>query len=514
MRLALLSLVLLAACIGDSPSDDDDDDKGDDAADDDGDGFDADSDCDDEDPDINPDADEVCDGVDNNCDGTVDDDAVDRTTFFMDGDGDGYGDADLPLEACEQPEDAVDNDGDCDDNDDDVNPDASEVCDGEDNDCDGSVDNDAEDALTWYRDSDEDGFGDPGREERSCEQPDGYVDNDQDCDDDTWWINPDGDQYCLGIDTDCDAATTDSGMVSFVDPDGYLYDVTADFEGGTAESPLPITLEDDGTWYFCDSTWYVELDIVGDVDLVGLYGAETSVLSGGGQNTIITLETAGADFTMTEMTLQDGVGTATALDGYLSAGGAIACVADVGVVVEASTIVDNEAEMGGGIFGSSCDLTVRNTLMSGNEASYGGAIGMHGGLATVESVTFEGNSAGVSGGAVFFEDLEDVVDGIFEDVVFSGNTAKYGGGLAALSYQGNYTEVELAGSGTGFFGNSATNGGGFYVNGEAVVTTSGIEFGTGGDANDPDDISLNYGAASYSELGSGVSLTCDATSCE
>ena len=55
-------------------------------------------DCDDTSVPINPDADEVCDGSDNNCDGVTDDDAIDRTTFYSDSDGDGYGvDADSVL---------------------------------------------------------------------------------------------------------------------------------------------------------------------------------------------------------------------------------------------------------------------------------------------------------------------------------------------------------------------------------------------------------------------------------
>ncbi len=56
--------------------------------------------------------------------------------FWVDADGDGYGDPDDAVEACVQPADAVDNADDCDDGDDTVNPDGVEVCDdGLDNDC-------------------------------------------------------------------------------------------------------------------------------------------------------------------------------------------------------------------------------------------------------------------------------------------------------------------------------------------------------------------------------------------
>ncbi len=63
-----------------------------------------------------------------------------------------------------------------------------EVCDGIDNDC----LNGPDDGLTqtWYRDMDMDGFGDPTLFQEACEQPDGYVLDNGDCDDNDMNVNP------------------------------------------------------------------------------------------------------------------------------------------------------------------------------------------------------------------------------------------------------------------------------------------------------------------------------------
>jgi len=107
-------------------------------------------------------------------------------TWYADGDGDGFGDADAPLEGdcAGPPAGYVEDASDCDDSDVSINPDALEVCNELDDDCDGEVDEDATDAGTWYADADGDSYGDGAVETTRCGQPSGYVDDATDCDDD------------------------------------------------------------------------------------------------------------------------------------------------------------------------------------------------------------------------------------------------------------------------------------------------------------------------------------------
>ncbi len=190
----------------------------------DGDGFAACEECDDHDPDIRPDADEICDGIDNDCDGLIDDDDdsiadTSRATYYLDGDGDGYGDDGSAALFCSNPTSAeqawVAAPGDCDDADSAVNPGAEETCNGVDDDCDGTVDGEtAADAQLYYADTDLDGFGDPFAARRACTAPDGTVANHDDCDDSDPETNPDAQEDCadLGVDRNC------NNLVGCADP--------------------------------------------------------------------------------------------------------------------------------------------------------------------------------------------------------------------------------------------------------------------------------------------------------
>jgi hypothetical protein len=212
-------------------------------------------DCDDLDGAAYPGAPEICDTVDNDCDSSIDDDDPDlteATTYWQDGDADGYGNPSVSVAACSMPSGYVDNGDDCDDTNtyytfyadkyqdldldgygwgsfgytcysnydvvlvggdcDDYNaavyPTAVEVCDDEDNDCNGYVDADDPAIVftTWYVDVDEDGYGDSGTATDTCDPKPGYVTPSGDCDDGAYLVSPARDEYCDGVDNDCDGS--------------------------------------------------------------------------------------------------------------------------------------------------------------------------------------------------------------------------------------------------------------------------------------------------------------------
>ena len=101
-----------------------------------------------------------------------------------DTDGDGY--------------DQVD---DCDDTNPLVNPGQEEVCDGIDNNCNDEIDEGV--GVTYWADTDEDGYGDPDHTIEACNEMPGFALNNQDCDDDDASINPVAEEVCDGVDNNC-----------------------------------------------------------------------------------------------------------------------------------------------------------------------------------------------------------------------------------------------------------------------------------------------------------------------
>ena len=169
-------------------------------------------DCDDTNPTIYAGAIELCNGVDDDCDSEIDEGVL--LTFYIDTDGDGFGDNNSSIEACTAPEGYVNNDSDCDD------------------------------TQVTYTDLDGDGYGSEGWV--ACGS---YFNND--CDDNNAGINPNQTEICgNGADEDCSGddavcpliVATDNNYLANEDETNIILDVLVN-DNATATSILPSTLD-------------------------------------------------------------------------------------------------------------------------------------------------------------------------------------------------------------------------------------------------------------------------------
>jgi hypothetical protein len=98
------------------------------------------SDCDDTNGNTYPGATEICNTIDDNCNGQTDEGV--QTVYFIDSDGDTYGNPSVSILACTQPAGYTTDDTDCNDTNANINPGAEDIAgNGIDENCDGQIDN-------------------------------------------------------------------------------------------------------------------------------------------------------------------------------------------------------------------------------------------------------------------------------------------------------------------------------------------------------------------------------------
>jgi len=227
----------------------------------------------------------VCDGLDNDCDGSQDpENSLGCTSFFHDGDGDGFGlTGDVRCLCKADGFYDVTLAGDCADDDAAVNPTVAESCNGKDDDCDEQVDPpDTPGCSVFYKDVDEDGYGESGDSRCLCDSEQPYTANASgDCNDDDESSYPEAPELCDGKDNNCNGAK-DEGYLNH-DNDGYAdcVDIDDDSDGVPDEedncqfnsNPTQQNFDDDEMGNACDD----DDDNDGDPDVADCAPANPAV---------------------------------------------------------------------------------------------------------------------------------------------------------------------------------------------------------------------------------------------
>ena len=141
-----------------------------------------------------------------------------NANYYLDEDGDTYGETSTLVTTCIQPAGYTTEPGDCDDENSDAYPFNLEVCNASDDDCDGVTDNGIS-TFTFYADLDEDGYGSNTASIVSCDYVAGYIMSNGDCNDANASVNPLALELCsTSYDDDCDGWVNESCNLTNDDP--------------------------------------------------------------------------------------------------------------------------------------------------------------------------------------------------------------------------------------------------------------------------------------------------------
>ena len=451
-------------------------------------------------------------------------DSEEELLWYIDEDGDGYGSEEV-WAAC-PPEDAVTVDGDCDDSNEFTWPGAEDICDGQDNDCNDVIDDgEAGTLAVWYFDTDGDGYGHVSASINSCGEPEGYSEDNTDCDDSNGGVYPGAPEICDGYANDCDGTgwVTDDGTATFYSSDTETYTGISSQLSTDPESAAALTLAEDGVLTLCDADWHVDLTIAADVTVVGLSGPDAVGLIGSGSGPAITVQ-AGHSASIENLSISGGVAE--------QGGGIyiepITCSTDKKkdgekkegeqpyTSLRAVRITGNVATaQGGGVYTDTCSyLYIDESTIEGNTAETGG--GIYAGTADEDDVTLYlndslvlGNTATAEGGGVY----SGAGWTYLRESTVEGNTAETGGGVSLTgSLYISADEEDYV----GVIGNTASEGGGVYMHTDSWLYAADADWGgvlneqtqkTSAD-NTPEDIageSLTGGPFSF---GLGETFTC------
>ena len=407
-----------------------------------------------------------------------------EVTRYVDADGDGHGDPERASDQCDAPTAGDD----CDDGDAARHPGATESCStpGVDDDCDGLVDDadlDVDGVAELHADADGDGYGSAGVADVGC-PVDGLVLDTSDCDDTRASAFPGAPERCDGVDTDCDPATGETGLVTWF-PDGAdPEDWTNSIAQGDA-SPTMVELDTPGELDVCEGEWAARFEITAAVRLVAPAGAGLTTIDPAGTGSAVTVRGAEADSVISGFTLRNG---------SADVGGAVSCSGGANLEIDGAEILNNSARLGGGIASDDCLLYMWDGHLQYNTAEEGGAVWVHQGHFEFNGTPVAYNSATVQGGALRVDARGDYTYTSVSETTIEHNTAPAGAALALSGVAEVQVFATVVDRG-GVMANTSGAGGVVTLTGDAMIEFIRADLGEPGteDDNTPTDVTTLVG---------------------
>ncbi len=391
---------------------------------------------------------------------------------------------------------------DCNDASSSIYPTATEACNDVDDDCDGAAD----DGVTvYYTDADADTYGTGTGD---CSITSG-VTNASDCDDADGYVYPGATEYCDGQYNNC----TTSGTWTSASENNLVTKVSTGGVNSAVTVSASTALDPTGTYYFCSGTYNTRLTgSLDTVSVIGYYGAGSTIIDNPTASTP-TVSITNGSVTLDGLTIRGGTGssgegggvfvtatsgaapTATLIDCVVDGntatkGGGIAAMSSAWVLLDGTTVHDNDGTDGGGAYVAASaflQLTNGSSIWSNAATDGGGIFVQTVGEVTLEDSTVYENLATSEGGGIYLDSGTLVLD---TSLVYD-NDATDGGGIWMDTGSGTCTNG-------GIYGNTATGlGGGVYIDHEdgffAALT---CDF-NGTSDNSPDDVNYYDGTGGH-----------------
>jgi len=230
-----------------------------------------------------------------------------------------------------------------------------------------------------------------------------------------------------------------------------------------------ISLASSGNSIMVAAATYTENLVIGlNLTITGS-AASTTIVDGGGLNTVVTISSTSAHVSLSKVTIRNGN-----IAGFHAGGG----IDNIGtMMVNKSAITGNTTCFGGGIYNGGT-LTVNNSTIKGNSVHHLGLCrGFGGGIANRGTLTV--NNSTVSGNRGYDAQYGTVGGGIYNGATLTINNSTIsgngvGGGTNGYKSQGGgiFNGGTLTINNGTLSGNGATSGGGIYNPGAATLQNS------------------------------------------